>query len=146
MTNPIRACCTLAAALAILLPPHATQGQQGEADKPSLSLRATPPAGFSPLRVRFVADLRDGSDDYEEFYCATVEWDWGDGTTSENSIDCDPYEADKSQIRRRYSVEHVFRQSGRHTVYFKLKQKDDVVAASNVNVQVRGGFGDRFGR
>ncbi len=146
MTIPIRAFCTLAAALAILLPPHATQGQQAEDRKPSLSLRVTPPAGFAPLRVRVVADLRDGSDDYEEFYCATVEWEWGDDTISENSIGCDPYEAGKSQIRRRFSAEHIFRQSGRHRIYFKLKQKDDVVAAVSVNVQVRAGFGNRFGR
>ena len=145
MTNPLRACCTVAAALAILLPPQPAQGQQAEARKPSLSLRATPPAGFTPLRVRVVADLRGGSDDYAEFYCPTVEWDWDDGTVSERSIDCDPYEAGKSEIQRRFTAEHIFRQSGRHRIYFKLKQKDDVVAAVSVNVQVRGGI-NRFGR
>jgi hypothetical protein len=146
MTDPRRACCTLAAALAILLPTHTVQGQQAEAKKPSLSLRATPPVGFTPLRVRVVADIRDGSDDYAEFYCATVEWDWGDGTVSENSSDCDPYEAGKSTIRRRFTADHIYRQQGQYRLTFKLKQKTKQVAASSTNVQVRAGVGDDFGR
>ena len=146
MTNPLRACFALALGLAVLLPPHTTQAQEGEADEPSLSLRATPTSGFTPLRVRVVATLQDGSDDYRDYYCASVEWDWDDGTVSESSIDCDPYEAGSSEIQRRFTAEHVFRQPGQHRVTFRLKQKDDVVAFSGVNVQVRLGVGDRFGR
>ena len=146
MTDPRRACCTLAALLAILLPAHAAQARQTDARKPSLSLRATPPVGFTPLRVVVVAEVRDGSDDYEEFYCATVEWDWGDGTVSENSSDCDPYEAGKSTIRRRFTAEHVYRQAGQLRITFRLKQKTKPVAAASTNVQVRSGVGDDFGR
>ena len=74
--------CTLTAASAVtLLAAFAVQAQQQESRKPTVSLRATPPMGFSPLRVRAVADVRDGTDDYAEFYCPTIEWDWGDGTT-----------------------------------------------------------------
>ena len=146
MTNPLRACFTLAFALTVLLPPHTAQGQETEASEPSLTLRATPISGFTPLRVRVVATLQDGSDDYEEYYCASVEWDWDDGTVSENSIDCDPYEAGTSQIQRRFTAEHIFRQQGRHRITFRLMQRDDVVAFSSVNVQVRLGIGGRFGR
>ena len=146
MTDSRRACCALVAALAILLPASPMQGRQAEAKKPSLALRATPPVGFTPLRVRVVADVRDGSDDYVEFYCATVEWDWGDGTVSENSSDCDPYEAEKSTIRRRYTADHIYRQQGQFRVTFKLKQKTKAVAAVSANVQVRAGLGDDFGR
>ncbi|MBI2829041.1 MAG: hypothetical protein HYX77_07210 [Acidobacteria bacterium] len=146
MTDPRRACCTLAAALAILLPALTVQGRQAEAKKPSLSLRATPPVGFTPLRVRVVADIRDGSDDHAEFYCATVEWDWDDGTVSENSSDCDPYEAGKSTIRRRFTADHIYRQPGQYKITFKLKQKTKQVAASSTSVQVRAGVGDDFGR
>jgi hypothetical protein len=112
----------------------------GEAKKPSLSLRVSPPVGFAPLRTRLVVDVRGGDDDYADFYCPTVEWDWGDGTVSANSEDCDPYEAGKSSIRRRFSTEHVFRQAGAFRVAFRLKQKDRVVASSTVNVQVRAGL------
>ena len=117
-----------------------------EDKKPSLSLRATPPVGFSPLRVHVVVDIRGGSDDYVEFYCPSVQWDWGDGTVSENSEDCEPYHAGKSTIRRRFSSEHVFRQSGTFRVMFRLKQRDKAIAISSANVQVRTGVREEFGR
>ena len=119
---------------------------RGNADKkPSLSLKATPPVGFSPLKVRIVVDVRGGADDYADFYCPSIEWDWGDGTVSGNSEDCDPYQAGKSSIKRRYSIEHVFRQQGSWQVFFRLKQRDRVIAASSANVQVRPGVRDEFG-
>ena len=144
MTELGRATCTLAAALAVSLVP-ALQAQQAEPKKPSLSLKATPPVGFTPLRVVVVVDVKDGSDDYADFYCAAVEWDWGDGTISENSSDCEPYEAGKSQIRRRFTADHVYRQAGQFKVTFKLKQKTKQVAVVSTSVQVRGGVGDAFG-
>ena len=74
------------ALFALLAPGFQTSyAQQTTAKKPSLSLKATPPFGVSPLRVHAVVDIRDGSDDYAEFYCAAVEWEWGDGTVSGNS-------------------------------------------------------------
>jgi hypothetical protein len=142
-----RACCALSALITGLFAASvfsagavATAHSRGEAKKPSLSLRITPPVGFAPLRTRLVVDVRDGDDDYADFYCPTIEWDWGDGTVSANSEDCDPYEAGKSSIRRRFSTEHVFRQAGAFRVAFRLKQKDRVVASSTVNVQVRTGL------
>lgn len=147
MTDPRHRCCTFAAAMGLLLTcALGVDAQQPENRKPSLAVRVTPPVGFTPLRVRAVADLRDGSDDYPDFYCATVEWDWGDGTMSENSSDCDPYEAGKSTIQRRFSAEHVYRQGGAYRVFFRLKQKTKQVAAASTNVTVRSGAGEGFGR
>ena len=117
----------------------------GDEKKPSLSLKANPPVGFSPLRVRLVVDVKNGPDDYQDYYCPGVQWDWGDGTVSENSEDCDPYQAGKSQIRRRYSVEHVFRQAGTYQVFFRLKQRDRVISAISANVEVRPGVRDDLG-
>jgi hypothetical protein len=114
----------------------------GDDRKPSLSLKANPPVGFSPLRVRLVVDLKNGANDYQDYYCPALQWDWGDGTVSENSEDCDPYQAGKSEIRRRYSVEHVFRQAGTYQVFFRLKQRDRVIAAISANVEVRPGVRD----
>ena len=59
--------------------------------------------GIAPARVVFTAELVGGADDFEEYYCPTIEWEWGDGTTSESNVDCAPYEAGKSAIRRRYT-------------------------------------------
>ncbi|MGE0591327.1 MAG: PKD domain-containing protein [Vicinamibacterales bacterium] len=100
--------------------------------------------GLSPLRVRTVAEIRGGADDYAEFYCVSVEWDWGDGTVSENSEDCEPYVAGTSEIRRRFSAEHVYRQSGNFRVYIRLKQKSRIVAAANAQLQIRPGARDAF--
>lgn len=112
--------------------------------KPSLSLKANPPVGFSPLHVSAVVDVRGGPDDYAEFYCPSIEWDWGDGTVSENSSDCDPYEAGKSTIRRRFSADHIYYQSGAFRAVFRLKQKNRAVAVASVNIQVRPGSREDF--
>ena len=142
MNDHRRIACTLIAALVVLLSAPALHGQQPEAKKPSLSLRVTPPVGFSPLRVRVVAEIRDGSDDYADFYCAGIEWEWGDGTVSESASDCEPYEAGKSTIRRTYSADHVYRQAGQFRVVFKLKQKTRQVATVSSNIQVRSSGGE----
>ena len=121
--------------------------QKGGDDKrPSLALRATPPLGFSPLRVHASVDVRGGPDDSPDFYCPAIEWDWGDGTKSESSQDCEPYEEGTSTIRRRFSADHTFQQGGAYRVMFRLKQKTKVVASASTNVQVRAGVRDDFGR
>src|SRR3970040_1397776 len=132
MTYSRRACCACSAVLAVALctGTAAIAQSSGEAKKPSLSLRVTPPLGFSPLRVRFVVDVRGGDNDYEDFYCPSIEWDWGDGTGWESSEDCDPYQSGKSLIRRRFSTEHVFQQPGSFRVAFRLKQRSRVVGSS----------------
>jgi hypothetical protein len=146
-----RAYCPLAALVALTLlqgalTPLSGADRQEDSKKPSLSLKATPPISFSPARVRVAAEVRGGSDDYEAFYCPTIEWDWGDGTISENAQDCDPYESGKSTIRRRFSAEHTYRMSGNFKVVFKLKQKSKTIAATSVTVQVRPGIREQTGR
>ena len=146
MIHPRRALSLLAVLIVALATSNALSAQRsGDDKKPSLSLKATPPVGFSPLKVRLVVDVKGGSDDYEEFYCPSIEWDWGDGTVSRNSEDCDPYQTGKSTIKRRYSIEHVFRQPDTFQVFFRLKQRDRVIAATSANIQVRPGVRDEFG-
>jgi hypothetical protein len=119
-------------------------GEKSQGDekgkKPSLSLRASPPISFSPANIHLVAELKGGPDDYEEFYCPAVEWDWGDGTRSENSSDCDPYEAGVSQISRRFSKTHVYNLQGRYRVQVRLKRNTKVLTSASTNVQVRAGI------
>ena len=147
MTDPRRARWRIVGALAVLpLLALGVRAQQQEARKPTLTVRVNPPVGFTPLRVRAGAELLGGSDDFADFYCATIEWDWGDGTMSENSSDCNPYEAGKSTIQRRFSAEHIYRQGGAYRVVFRLKQKTKQVAAASTNVTVRSGAGEGFGR
>ena len=147
MTNPMRTCCTLVAALALIGPGQRITGAQQREDadrRPSLSLRATPAFGASPLRVRATIEIRGGSDDYQDFYCPAIEWDWGDGTSSESDADCAPYEAGKSTIQRRYAADHVYRGGGAYRLVFRLKQRTKSVATASTTITVRRGAEDRF--
>lgn len=146
MTHRRRAVClsvaALAAGLALGNPADALQRASDENKKPSVALRATPPVGFAPLKVRVVADIRGGADDWADFYCASVEWDWADGTTSESSEDCEPYQEGKSTIQRRFTAEHTFRSGGDYDVAFRLKQKKRVVSMTRTMVRVRAGLSE----
>lgn len=110
--------------------------------KPSVTLKATPIVVFSPARVVLTADVRGGDDDFQDLYCATEEWDWGDDTVSKNTGDCDPYEAGKSTIKRRFSADHTFQTAGEYRVQFRLKQKNKVILSGTTEVKVRPGIRD----
>ena len=114
---------------------------QTDKDRPKGSLKATPMVSRAPSRVVLTAELTGGSNDYEDFYCPTIEWDWGDGTQSESTIDCEPYQSGKSEIKRRFTVEHVFR-AGVYRVMFHLKRHDKAVGNATINIQIRPGLRD----
>ena len=107
--------------------------------RPQMRLKAQPVVSITPARVVLTAELVGGANDYEDFYCPTVQWDWGDGTQSESTMDCAPYEPGKSEIKRRFTVEHVFR-TGAYKVMFRLKRRDRALAAATVSIQVRPGL------
>jgi hypothetical protein len=150
-----RCLCVVAIAAAATATSASAPAPQNK--KPSISLKANPPVGFSPLRVVVTAELKGGANDFEDFYCASIEWDWGDDTKSENKVDCDPYEPGKSEIKRRYVMEHTFRAltsgmssidpSGNQTpsiqyrVRFSLKQKNKTVGSGQTTVEIRQGIG-----
>lgn len=136
---------TLGTALATAVLASAAGGTQPDkprSKKPSISLRATPAVSFAPSRIVLSADVKGGSDDYEEFYCASVAWEWGDGTESQKATDCDPYETGKSQIQRHYTIDHRYEYAGEYRVVFKLKRGDKVVGAASTLVRVRPGVRD----
>ena len=155
--------CLLSATLVSL---GAAPVRDVEKDKPSISVKVSPVSGFAPMRAVITAELKGGDDDFEEFYCPTVEWDIsvteiqqstfdpGVGRMSdsrpvqksEQKLDCDPYEAGKSEIKRRFVREHTFRTGGEYTIKFSLKQNNKTVASNRTTVRVRGmgdGVGDR---
>jgi hypothetical protein len=148
----------LLAAVALTAGSHPSGENQdsNQKKKPSISVKANPALGFAPLRVVLTAELKGGANDFEDFYCAGVEWkfgeDWGgDSTkdmTAEAKADCDPYEAGKSEIKRRYIKEQTFRIAGRYRVMFRLKQKDRIVGSGQTTIDIREGIGgmDRVDR
>jgi hypothetical protein len=129
------ACLALSAASA----PSALQKNDKDEQRPKLLLHAQPPVSIAPSRVVLTAEMVGGANDFEEYYCPGVEWDWGDDTRSESTIDCDPYQAGKSEIKRRFTVEHVFRRPGNYKVSLRLKRRGKTVANASANVQVRPG-------
>jgi hypothetical protein len=161
-----RAClpCLLSATLVSLgAAPVRDAGPDEEKDKPSISVKVSPVSGFAPMRAVITAELKGGADDYEEFYCPTVEWDitvteiqssnfdpdvsrMSDSRPvqkSEQKLDCDPYQAGKSEIKRRFVREHTFQTGGEYTIKFSLKQDNKTVATNRTTIRVRGGIGDR---
>ena len=75
-----------------------------------------------------------------------MEWEWGDLTTSTAEADCEPYQAGKSQIKRRYTVEHQFKNSGGFRIRLMLKKGTKVIATANTMVTVRQGLGPPEGQ
>jgi len=120
----------------------AQRGNEPQTGRPRITLRAQPNVAVSPARVVMTAELVGGANDYEEYYCPTIEWDWGDDTISESSSDCDPYVAGTSEIRRRYTIEHRFRRPGTFKVFIRLKQRDREVGTASTTVTIRPGAPD----
>ena len=72
----------------------------------------------------------------------------GSGATtpeSESRADCEPYEAGKSEIKRRFTIDHTFNIAGEYRVEFRLKQKNKVVGGGSTDVKVRPASGIRTG-
>jgi hypothetical protein len=124
-----------AASLPALAQKSAAALKDDRARRPKFTLRAVPTVGISPSKVRLTADLVGGANDYMDFYCPTIEWDWGDGTRSEFASDCQPYEAGKSEITRHFSVTHIFRE-GDYSVNVRLKRNDQVLAVANAKIEI----------
>jgi hypothetical protein len=122
------------------------------AEKPKLALKANPPMAFSPARIVVTGDLTGVADDNQDFYCPAVEWEWGDGTKSEDSADCEPYQAGKSEIKRHFTTDHTYRieepppvPSGAQPqdyhdfhIQLRLKKNGKVIASAGTTVKVKG--------
>ena len=124
------------------LPVAALQNDKAKDDdarRPKIRMRAQPQVSIAPARITLSVELQGGADDFEEYYCAGVEWEWGDDTSSESTTDCEPYEAGKSAIKRRYTAQHQFRRPGSYKIYFHLKNKDRILGSGTTTLQVQPG-------
>jgi hypothetical protein len=128
------------------LPLVAQRDNKNENPRPKLTLTARPSVGVAPVRITLTAELVGGANDFQEYYCPTVLWDWADGTESEQTVDCEPYEAGKTEITRRFTQQHTFRNQGGHKVWVRLKRNDRLLASANVIITIqpgRAGLDDR---
>lgn len=135
------ACLALATPLTVAAQQKDDKDSKDQDKRPKITLKAQPAISMSPSRVVLSAELLGGANDFEEYYCPTVEWQWGDGTTSEATVDCEPYQQGKSEIKRHFTVEHVFR-AGNYRILFQLKRRNKSVASATTNIQVRPGLSD----
>jgi hypothetical protein len=120
-----------------------SKDDKNKKNRASLVLKATPPIAFSPARVVVSAELKGGSSDTDELYCPTLEWDWGDGTKSEATSDCTPFEAGKSTIERRWTASHTFQSAESYRVQLRLRRGTKTLVAGNIAVQVKPGVRDQ---
>lgn len=140
LTSGVAQAVVLAFGALLVIPSNALQAREQGPKKASLSLKATPAIAFAPARVVLVAELKGGGES-EELYCPNIEWEWGDLTTSVNEADCEPFVAGKSEIKRRYTIEHQFKNPGAFKVILRLKKGDKIVASANTQISVRAGLG-----
>jgi hypothetical protein len=131
----VAACLIMAASTVAFAKKGNDEIKTEKARRPTVALRVDQTVGMAPMRVRLTADLVGGADDYQPFYCPAVEWDWGDGTESDASFDCQPYQPHISQIVRHFSVEHVF-EEGEYGVTFRLKRDEKELASVDVDLLV----------
>ena len=134
-------------ALAVSTPPQDKDKGSDKVEKPKLTVKVTPSVGgTAPARIVASADLVGGAPDGEELYCPAVEWDFGDDIKSTNSADCDPYEAGKTEIKRRFTAEHTYANGGSYRIQLRLKKKNKVIVSGSVPVQIRPGIHEGGGR
>ena len=107
--------------------------------KPSLNLKASPQVGFSPMRVVLTAELKNVGDKEADLYCPSVVWDWGDGTQSMHSANCEPFEAGSTAVKTRYVQEHTYNMPGRFRVVLRLERSSKVLLAGSTTLTVRPG-------
>jgi hypothetical protein len=133
----------------LIVPPHgrldaaptpSTHEAQGKG-RPKAELRVNPGLILPPARVVATLELTKGANDYQDYYCPKIEWEWGDGTRSESVEDCAPYEAGKSEIRRRFTEDHRYQHSGfgamSYEIVFRMKQGSETVLTQRQRIRVQ---------
>lgn len=124
--------------MALIAVALATPSIAGEAmaRKPRLEVRTNYRVALSPVQVMAVAELVGGHD-LEEFYCAGLEWDWGDGSRSFRESDCEPFEPGM-ELDRFFSARHVYQSPGVYPLRVRLRRSGEVIAVARIDVRVVG--------
>jgi hypothetical protein len=138
----------VAIVLALGLPGLATRDDK----RPKLSVKANPSMAFTPARIVVTGEVIGGANDDQDFYCASPQWEWGDGTKSEQSEDCEPYQAGKSEIKRHFIADHTYYKvqddpraeadARDYRIQLRLKRGNKVVASASTTVRIRSGVGE----
>lgn len=138
-TGRTRALLLGAGLVGALLCLGASPAQDQANRRPEVVLTALPSVAFVPARFKFSVQLQGGADDFEEFYCASIEWEWDDGTVSRWARDCEPYRGGRSRIQRNFTAVHTYDLPDSYTPTFRLKKRGKVVAQVKVDIEAVSG-------
>ncbi len=132
----------VAVAIALSIGAGGNRAGSKESRKTDLVLTVNPTFAFAPARITLKAQLKGVSNDDAEFYCPTIEWDWGDGTVSESSSDCEPFQPNKTEIQRAFMTQHIYKTGGEFNVRLLLKRQNKVVAAAAATLNITSALGE----
>lgn len=111
--------------------------QVAAAEKPKLTLKASPSIGSPSTLFLFRATLTGGQES-EELYCLTAEWIWEEQADSSlNESDCPAYKEGETPIERTFTEEQSFRTAGSHLVRLVLHKGDRDIASAGTTVTIR---------
>lgn len=112
-------------------------GPAAAAEKPKLSLKASPAIGTKSTVFLFQA-LLTGGEDGEGLYCLSTEWIWEEQADSSlNESECPAFKAGETKIERRFTEEQSFHSPGAHVVRVVLRKGEKEIASAGVTVTVR---------
>jgi hypothetical protein len=100
-----------------------------------VSLRAAPRVASAPATIVFNVELT-GGEDGEDLYCPVLEWEWGDGTKSEEEEECPGFEAGHTQIQRRFTTSHEYRDRANPKVAVTVRKGDRVLGKDAVSLVI----------
>jgi hypothetical protein len=100
-----------------------------------VGLRAAPRVASAPATVVFNVELT-GGEDGEDLYCPVLEWEWGDGTRSEEEEECPPFEAGHTPIQRRFTTSHEYRDRANPKVVVTVRKGDRVLGKDGVSLVI----------
>ena len=97
-------------------------------------------AGSCDVEVIFRLFVSDGG--VEDYYCPRVEWQWEDGSVSEEESDCPPFaKAVADEHRRVWTRGRTFQRSGRYLVEARLFKADRLIRTLKAEAVVNGWSG-----
>lgn len=88
--------------------------------EPRVTVRLSQRVGIAPVRVRVIATVRD---DHQELRCPGFRLDYGDGSSSSQQSDCDPYGQEEERPHLwviKQPRGHVYYVAGEYDVTFSI--------------------------
>jgi hypothetical protein len=126
---------TAAVLLLSLIGSAAAAADEAPKRKTAVTVRAAPRVTVAPARILFTAELKGGADD-ESTHCLTLQWAWGDDTTSKSEGDCTPLVAGETKTQRLFQADHEYRTPGKRRVQVTVLKGERVIGRDTIEVAI----------